>query len=125
MDNPPPIPPRPPGYEINVEARPPLPPRREPRPYSYTSQRSQQQQTPPRPAPQQSQAPPPQQQRQQQKLYWSPLFYPDGSPQPIFEAFMDAFFTAMDKRNTGTITPEQYSEFMDVQKFLTEHNICT
>ena len=80
--------------------------------------------------PQQTQAPtqpppPPQRQQQPQQLYWSPLFYPDGAPQPIFEALMDAFFTVLDKKNTGTITPEVYSEFMDVQKFLTEHNVCT
>ena len=120
MDVPPPIPPRPPGYEITPEARPPLPPRREPRPYSFTNQSSQQQ-----PQAQQTQTPPPQQQQRSQQLYWSPLFYPDGAPQPIFEALMDAFFTVLDRRNTGTIPPEVYSEFMDVQKFLTEHNVCT
>ncbi|KAF5584095.1 uncharacterized protein FSUBG_12892 [Fusarium subglutinans] len=131
MDTPPPIPPRPPGYEI---------------PLHQQQQQPQQQYYPPP-----SQYPPPQQlmyvPRQSPHGYlpndprfvqpglptpplpsqpssWNEhFFYTNGKPTPIFETMMWEFFRRLDPQNTGSITPEAFSSFLDVCQYLPELNI--
>ncbi|KAI1381141.1 hypothetical protein F4677DRAFT_118130 [Hypoxylon crocopeplum] len=104
MDVPPPIPPRPPGYELRGPANPPLPRRPVPQ------------------QPQQDHVPPPPPSRPQ-VAPWGPLSNPDGTATPLFESLLAAFFARLDPRGTGTITPETMSSFLDIQGFRIEHNI--
>ena len=101
MDIPPPIPPRPPGYELRTPANPPLPAR---------------------PRPQQGYEAPPPPRRPQ--TAWGPLSNPDGTATPLMESFLAAFFARLDPQGTGTITPETLSAFLDVHGFSIEDNIC-
>ncbi|KAH8677780.1 hypothetical protein BX600DRAFT_506788 [Xylariales sp. PMI_506] len=176
MAAPPPIPPRPPGYELRGQVNPGLPPRPAAQgmgqqqqyqyqyQYPYQPQQHQQQQQqqqytqpsypypygaaipPPPPPPLASQYQHPQQQQQNwgggytappqppqvapiaqrstgEPSAWSAFNYPDGAPTPFFEAMMAALFQKLDPQGTGYITPEVMSEFLDVNQFLTEHNI--
>ncbi|KAK8134265.1 hypothetical protein PG984_006277 [Apiospora sp. TS-2023a] len=139
MDIPPPIPPRPPGYEIHtptspMEGNPPLPPRPSP-------QQQQQQQyqegvwtgyaQPSVPLFSQAPSPPPQAASStpgggggtSMGSRWTPLFHPDGAPTPLFEALMAAFFGRLDPGRAGNIRPETLSAFLDLNGFLTEDNI--
>ncbi|KAK9801074.1 hypothetical protein SCARD494_01054 [Seiridium cardinale] len=135
MDVPPPIPPRPPGYELRTPANPPLPPR----PSPQQGQR-----------PKQSFPPPPPLQRPQPQAYqgayggpppvhsprpplppspsrpnqWSALHHPDGVATPLFEQLMAIVFTYLDPQRTGYIRPEVLSNFLDLSGFTLEHNIC-
>ncbi|KAF5553488.1 hypothetical protein FMEXI_2405 [Fusarium mexicanum] len=123
MNTPPPIPPRPPGYEI---------------PLHQQQQQPQQQYYPPP-----SQYPPPQQSMyaphqsphgylpndprfaqpglpthpppSQPSGWYEHFFYTNGKPTPIFEAMMWQFFSRLDPQNTGSITPEAFSNFLDAQ----------
>ncbi|KAK8038891.1 hypothetical protein PG993_007302 [Apiospora rasikravindrae] len=145
MDIPPPIPPRPPGYEIHapispevksVKINPPLPPR--PAPQQQQQQYQQGAWTgyaqPSYSFP--TQAPPPQVASfpgdgdgggggggGTSMARWTPLFHPDGAPTPLFEALMAAFFGRLDPGRAGHIRPETLSGFLDLNGFLTEHNI--
>ncbi|KAI1780758.1 hypothetical protein F4818DRAFT_435954 [Hypoxylon cercidicola] len=56
-------------------------------------------------------------------LAWSPLSYHDGRPTPLMESLLAAFFARLDPQNTGTVTPETLSAFLDVHGFAPEHNI--
>ncbi|KAF3025667.1 hypothetical protein E8E14_013777 [Neopestalotiopsis sp. 37M] len=113
MDIPPPIPPRPPGYELRTPANPPLPPR-------PGIQQQQGQYIPSGPPPQtfgsrpgqSSYAGPPGQPSQ-----WSDLFYPDGQPTPLFEQLMAIIFSRLDPQRTGYIPPETLSNFLDLSEF--------
>ncbi|XXG97436.1 hypothetical protein Hte_003737 [Hypoxylon texense] len=98
MNGPPPIPPRPPGYGFRASG-PPLPPR------------------PGQSRQQQDGAPPP-----QAPVPWGPLSYHDGRATPLMESLQAAFFARLDPQNTGTVTPEAVSAFLDVHGFATEHN---
>ncbi|KAI1388583.1 uncharacterized protein F4822DRAFT_250753 [Hypoxylon trugodes] len=111
MDVPPPIPPRPPGYEIRGPAHPPLPARPDP------SRSQQYRETPPPP-------PPRLQGASQASATWGPLSHPDGTATPLMEALLAAFFACLDPQRTGTITPEALSSFLEVNGFTTEDNIC-
>ncbi|KAI2615119.1 hypothetical protein GGR54DRAFT_309242 [Hypoxylon sp. NC1633] len=104
MDTPPPIPPRPPGYEIRVPANPPLPPRQT----GPSQSQHQEYDAPPRP----------------QAAAWGPLTNLDGTPTPLMESLMAAFFARLDPQGTGVITPETLSYFLDVNGFPTEDNVC-
>ncbi|KAI2467485.1 hypothetical protein F4781DRAFT_433375 [Annulohypoxylon bovei var. microspora] len=106
MDVPPPIPPRPSGYELRTPANPPL----------YARPRPQQ------PQQQQHEAPPPPSPRRPQSA-WGPLSNPDGTATPLMESLLAAFFARLDPHGTGTITPETLSAFLDVHGFPREHNI--
>ncbi|KAK7977868.1 hypothetical protein PG996_003919 [Apiospora saccharicola] len=137
MGIPPPIPPRPPGYEIHTptpprEENPPLPPR----PSTHQQQQQQYQQgawtgyaRPPFSF--FSQAPPPQAASStpgggggtSMGSRWTPLFHPDGAPTPLFEALMAAFFGRLDPSRAGHIRPETLSAFLDLNGFLAEDNI--
>ncbi|KAI0880084.1 uncharacterized protein GGS22DRAFT_99519 [Annulohypoxylon maeteangense] len=103
MSVPPPIPPRPPGYELRISGNPPLPPRR-----------------PQQPQQQDHEAPPPPRRPQNA---WGPLSNPDGTATPLLEALLAAFFARLDPQGTGTITPEALSAFLDVHGFPTQDNI--
>ncbi|ETS79445.1 hypothetical protein PFICI_09298 [Pestalotiopsis fici W106-1] len=117
MNVPPPIPPRPPGYELRTPANPPLPPR-------PGAQQQQGQYIPSSPPPQTfgprpgqgSYAGPPGQPSQ-----WSDLHYPDGTPTPLFEQFMAVVFAHLDPQKTGYIWPETLSNFLDLSEF--EENV--
>ncbi|ORY56074.1 uncharacterized protein BCR38DRAFT_322464, partial [Pseudomassariella vexata] len=127
----PPIPPRPPGYELKTLANPPLPAR-------PSKQKLQQQQSylpPPPPSPAQhpqsqqstfNQLPQWQPQNPlsnaSQPSQWTPLFHPDGTPTPLFEALTADIWKHLDSGRTGHITPEVFSAFLDVQGFLLENN---
>ncbi|KAH8892009.1 hypothetical protein GQ53DRAFT_841321 [Thozetella sp. PMI_491] len=96
MDAPPPIPPRPPGYETIPESAP-----------------AQGNGMPPPPPP-----PPPRPQTS-----WTHLFYADGSPTPLLESLLAAFWAVLDPQNTGYITPEVLSGFLTVQGWLPEDDV--
>ncbi|KAI1457897.1 hypothetical protein F4805DRAFT_159423 [Annulohypoxylon moriforme] len=105
MDVPPPIPPRPAGYEPRNPGNPALPAR-------------------PRPQQQQQQnydVPPPPPRRPQNA--WGPLSNPDGTATPLMESLLAAFFARLDPQGSGTIPPETLSAFLDVHGFPTEDNI--
>lgn len=109
MDGPPPIPPRPPGYELppdqsGVTSPPALPPRRSGSDYA-----------PPPPAP--PRAP-------QQPSGWTHLSYDNGEPTPLFEALLNDFFTVLDPQNTGYLTPEVFSSFLAVIGFTPTEDPC-
>ncbi|KAK9426269.1 hypothetical protein SUNI508_02710 [Seiridium unicorne] len=134
MDVPPPIPPRPPGYELRTPANPPLPPR----PSPQQGQRPQQSFPPlpplQRPQPQTYQGayggpppvhsprppPPP---SPSQPNQWSALHHPDGVATPLFEHLMAIVFAYLDPQKAGYIRPEVLSNFLDLSGFTLEHNI--
>ncbi|KAH6656381.1 hypothetical protein BKA67DRAFT_154192 [Truncatella angustata] len=109
MDNPPPIPPRPPGYELRTPANPRLPPRLSPQQQG----RPQQNQQPPR-----NQRP-----AQAQPSQWSTLYYPDGSPTPLFDQLMAAIFPHLDPQGTGYIRPEVLSIFLTLNQFQPDEDL--
>jgi len=55
---------------------------------------------------------------------WQPLFFQDATPSPAFKALMEAFFVHLDPYKTGTLSPEVYSGFLDVQGYNIAHNVC-
>ncbi|KAI1844196.1 hypothetical protein JX266_009680 [Neoarthrinium moseri] len=135
MDIPPPIPPRPPGYELRVPVNPAIPPRPSP-------QHWQQQSIPPPPPP----PPPPSSQIFQSGLHqgaygaypaatpqsrgaqgepteWSALHYADGTHTPLFEALMAAIFPHLDPQRTGYIRPEVLSDFLALNGFPKEEDL--
>ncbi|KAI8958204.1 hypothetical protein F5Y11DRAFT_360223 [Daldinia sp. FL1419] len=111
MDAPPPIPPRPPGYELRVPVNPPLPPRPTP---SGQQQFRQDHGVPPLPL---------RPRTIRQPLRWEPLSNLDGTATPLMESLLTAFFMRLDSQGTGAIAPEPLSAFLDVHRFLREHNI--
>ncbi|OIW27587.1 hypothetical protein CONLIGDRAFT_440747 [Coniochaeta ligniaria NRRL 30616] len=106
MDGPPPIPPRPPGYELPSPPAagppPPLPPRQPSGDYTQYSS------APP---------PPPPPRPQQEPTGWSHLLYENGDPTPLFTSLMNDFFTVLDPQNTGRLTPEVFSGFLALNCF--------
>ncbi|KAK7920806.1 hypothetical protein PG985_008828 [Apiospora marii] len=136
MDIPPPIPPRPPGYEIHTPTppndNPPLPPRPSPQHQQYQQgswtgyaqpSYASPAQGPPPPPPQTASSAPGGGGGTSMGSRWTPLFHPDGAPTPLFEALMAAFFGRLDPGRAGHIRPETLSAFLDLNGFLTEDNI--
>ncbi|KAF3071196.1 hypothetical protein GL218_00026 [Daldinia childiae] len=111
MDAPPPIPPRPSGYELRGPVNPSLPPRPSP---SGQQQFRQVPDVPP---------PPPRPHTIRQPMTWGPLSNLDGTATPLMMALLAAFFARLDSRGTGTITPETLSAFLDVHGFLGGDNV--
>ncbi|KAK7980936.1 hypothetical protein PG989_013393 [Apiospora arundinis] len=137
MDVPPPIPPRPPGYEIHSpppsnNINPQLPPRPSPQQHQQQQQGAWTGYTQPS-YPSFSQGAPPPQAASSSSFSgggststgggWTSLFHPDGAPTPLFEALMAAFFGRLDPGRAGHIRPETLSGFLDLNGFLTEDNI--
>ncbi|CAG8957252.1 hypothetical protein HYFRA_00009454 [Hymenoscyphus fraxineus] len=54
---------------------------------------------------------------------WEPLFAADSTPAPIFIALMGTIFSCLDPRHTGFLTPEVYSDFLDVQGYQWTANV--
>lgn len=120
MDIPPPIPPRPPGYE--------LPPQQQ---QQQLAQHQYQQPPPPQQTPQYYQQyipagfPPPPQQPQPPPSKWCEhLFYSNGNPAPAFQALMKQFFLKLDPQQTDYITPEAFTSFLDACQYRIEHDVC-
>ncbi|RKF74331.1 hypothetical protein GcM1_240115 [Golovinomyces cichoracearum] len=54
---------------------------------------------------------------------WEPFFGDDNSPSSIFVALMSSIFNRLDEKRTGYLTPETYSEFLDIQGYPLQANI--
>ncbi|RKF47007.1 hypothetical protein GcM3_224032 [Golovinomyces cichoracearum] len=54
---------------------------------------------------------------------WEPFFGDDNSPSSIFVALMSSIFNRLDEKRTGYLTPETYSEFLDMQGYPLQANI--
>ncbi|KAI0162963.1 hypothetical protein BJ166DRAFT_497627 [Pestalotiopsis sp. NC0098] len=104
MDIPPPIPPRPPGYELRTPSNPPLPAR-------PSAQQQQYGQYNAHPGQEYRPGPP------GQPSQWSALHHPDGTPTPLFEQLMAAIFVHLDPQRTGYLQPEVFSNFLDLSEF--------
>jgi len=55
---------------------------------------------------------------------WVPLFEDDSTPTPIFVALMSTIFSYLDPEHTGYLSPEKYSEFLNVQGYEVAINLC-
>jgi len=55
---------------------------------------------------------------------WMPLFL-GCAPSKLGNQLLNTFFDCLDTQKIGSITPEQYSAFLDVQGYSTEENLCT
>lgn len=55
---------------------------------------------------------------------WSPFFQKDGSQNAIFVDLMTTIFLCLDVESTGSLSPEVYSAFLDMQGVKMEDNIC-
>lgn len=55
---------------------------------------------------------------------WEPMFSSDGTPQPIFVSLMSELFSSLDPKSEGSLSPEQYSAYLEVQGVDTADNIC-
>ena len=54
---------------------------------------------------------------------WQPLA--DGAgPTPFFTDILRAIFTHLDTEQTGMLSPEQYSSFLDAQRYGHDQNFC-
>jgi hypothetical protein len=47
-----------------------------------------------------------------------------GIPSPFLRSMLSAVFERVDVHRTGTLSPEQYSAFLDVQQYRLEENVC-
>ena len=54
---------------------------------------------------------------------WEALFEEDATPTPIFIALMSTIFSLLDPEHTGFLSPERYSEFLEIQGCM-ESNVC-
>jgi hypothetical protein len=55
---------------------------------------------------------------------WQPFFLADMSPTPTFVTLCNDIFTYLDSSNSGFLTPETYSRFLDDQGYLLSDNPC-
>ncbi|KAG7097562.1 hypothetical protein E1B28_004899 [Marasmius oreades] len=53
---------------------------------------------------------------------WGPFFNTDMSPSTLFSELLDAMFSYLDPKNTGYLTPETYSKFLDDQGYMLHEN---
>ncbi|KAJ6564667.1 hypothetical protein B0H19DRAFT_1068189 [Mycena capillaripes] len=54
---------------------------------------------------------------------WGKFFTEDMKATPVFRHFMEAIFSYLDTRRTGTLTPEVYSRFLMNQGYVGQENI--
>jgi hypothetical protein len=55
---------------------------------------------------------------------WQPFFLADMSPTPTFVTLSNDIFAYLDPSNSGFLTPEAYSRFLDDQDYLPHENVC-
>jgi hypothetical protein len=55
---------------------------------------------------------------------WEPLFAADSTPTPTFIALMSTIFSHLDSLHTGYLSPETYSDFLDIQGYQWNENVC-
>jgi Zinc finger, ZZ type len=55
---------------------------------------------------------------------WQPFFFADMNPTPTFVTLCNDIFTYLDSSNSGFLTPETYSRFLDDQGYLPNENVC-
>jgi hypothetical protein len=85
-----------------------------PTPYGYSQ-----------PAPPVQQQQPPAHDQSSAPQGWQLLFNPGTwTPTPCFVALMQAFFTYLDPRQTGYLTPEAYSAFLEAEGYPAHLNTC-
>lgn len=114
---PPPLPPRQ-GSSPQSQFSAPPPPQPHPRPaHSYTMPNPH---PPSRPAPQRGETLPPS--FEQAATSWGPFFNVDRSPSALFCELLDAIFTYLDPKDTGSLAPEIFSKFLDDQGYLEHEN---
>ncbi|KAG7097565.1 hypothetical protein E1B28_004902 [Marasmius oreades] len=53
---------------------------------------------------------------------WGPFLNADMSPSKLFSELLDAIFSYLDPKNTGYLTPETYSKFLDDQGYMVHDN---
>ncbi|KAJ7151775.1 hypothetical protein C8R43DRAFT_1235815 [Mycena crocata] len=53
---------------------------------------------------------------------WSPFFYGDMNPTPIFTGLMDVIFTHLDPSGSGYLTPEVFSQLLDDMGYTLQEN---
>ena len=81
-------------------------------------------QQPPRPQVQQMQRPQQQQTHSAALTGWQP-FFNNTAPTAFGMAFFNEIFNHLDINRTGLLTPEQYSDFLDVIGHSLDQNACT
>ncbi|KAI1653654.1 hypothetical protein F4813DRAFT_399647 [Daldinia decipiens] len=105
MDAPPPIPPRPSGYELRGPVNPSLPPRPSP------SGQQQFRQVPGVPPP------PTRPHTVRQPMTWGPLSNLDGTATPLMVALLAAFFASLDSRGKSNLVPNVMFQPEDLADF--------
>jgi hypothetical protein len=56
--------------------------------------------------------------------HWQPFFLADMSPTTTFVTLSNDIFAYLDSSNSGVLTPETYSRFLDDQGYLPHENVC-